>query len=718
MLDVTVVVPARNAEELLDACLESITASAPRELIVVDGMSTDRTVEIARRHGATVLSDEGRGLPAARLIGARAARSSRVALIDADVVLRDGALERLLDEHRREGYTALQARLRSVSGPGYWGRALVHHHRTGRSKDWFGVAATIFDRDALLEHGFDLRFLSGEDIDLRWRLRRSGAKIGVSRRTTVEHRFGDTWEFAKQQWLADGHGLARMVETHGPKGKLLLALPLAAGLRGAFVSVARREPRWLPYYACFVVFNYAGLFAELISRLPRPHSRAGPGDIQALAPLSQISNGLALIASKAITMGLGFAFWVLAARLFAPREVGVAAGVVSAMMLCTQIAQFGFGSAFITHFPQLKRRPARLLDTSFTLVAVLGAGCGLLFVGVASFAFHALNVVAGSAGFALLFVAASVFGTLGILFDQIATSLRRGEQALTRNVAFGIGTLTMLPPLALLTGTHSAESVFLPWAAAGLLASAMGVRQLRRVLPAYRPRLAVDRPLGRELVRAGLPNYVLTLAERTPGLILPVIVAELLSPAANATWYAVWMIAWVVCIVPIQVGMTIFAEVSHDPGAVRESVRRGILCSLGVGAAGALVLGLGAHKILAILGHHYSHGGAGPLRVLLVAFVPLTFVQAYFSSCRARRRLGEAIGTGWVSAIASVGLAAAAGVSHGLMGMAVAWVSVQFVTGAWSLWRLRAVTAPAGEPAAPRGRTSMRAGPGLESARP
>jgi O-antigen/teichoic acid export membrane protein len=210
---------------------------------------------------------------------------------------------------------------------------------------------------------------------------------------------------------------------------------------------------------------------------------------------------------------------------------------------------------------------------------------------------------------------------------------------------------------------------------------------------------------------------VLTLAERTPGLILPVIVAELLSPGANATWYAIWMMAWVVYIVPIQVGMTIFAEISHDPEAVRESVRRGILCSLGVGAAGALVLGLGAHRILTVLGHHYAHGGTGPLRVLLLAFVPLTFVQAYFSSCRARRRLREAIVVGWVSAVASVGLAAAAGVTHGLMGMAVAWVAVQFVTGALSLWRLRALAARTAESAEARRRRSMQAGPGLESVR-
>jgi glycosyltransferase involved in cell wall biosynthesis len=276
MLDLSVVVPARNAEHLLGDCLDSIAAGRPREVIVVDGRSTDRTVDIARAHGASVISDEGAGLPAARFMGAQAATSPWVALIDADVVLGEGDLGRLLDETRREGYGALQAGLHSVSGTGYWGRALVQHHRTGRSRHWFGVVATVFERRLLLEHGFDARFLSGEDIDLRWRLREAGVKTGVSRETVVRHRFEDTWEFAKGQWLADGHGFGRMVSAHGIRAKLLLGLPLAAGIRGVALSLLRRQPGWIPYYACFVAYNYRGLVEE-VARSRRPPELAGAG---------------------------------------------------------------------------------------------------------------------------------------------------------------------------------------------------------------------------------------------------------------------------------------------------------------------------------------------------------------------------------------------------------------------------------------------------------
>ncbi|MGH2733191.1 MAG: glycosyltransferase [Actinomycetota bacterium] len=267
--EVSVVIPVRDAEHQLEACLASVVASCPKEIIVVDGCSTDRTLEIARRFPVRVLSDEGRGLPVARLLGAEAAVSDWIALIDADVALPPGALGALRDEAVQGGYMALQAGLLSTSGQGYWGRALVAHHRGGRSKNWFGLVATMFQKEALLRHGFDDRFLSGEDIELRWRLERAGARIGVSKRTVVHHRFEDTWAFAKNQFLADGRGLARMITKHGLRAAWLAGMPAAAAARGMLLSAARLQPHWIPYYACFMVFNYIGMAGELAEKAGR-----------------------------------------------------------------------------------------------------------------------------------------------------------------------------------------------------------------------------------------------------------------------------------------------------------------------------------------------------------------------------------------------------------------------------------------------------------------
>ncbi len=257
---VTAVVPARNAEALLPGCLESLRANGIRRIVVVDGLSTDRSREIAAAAGALVLSDEGGGLPLARSLGVAAADTSVVLLVDSDVVFPEGSLARLLEEYDEGRYAALQAGLDSESGPGYWGRALADHHRTGRSRWWFGLVATVASRELLLEHGFDDAFRSGEDIELRWRLQRQGLRAGVSRRVVVRHRFaGDDFDFARDQFLMDGTGLGLMIRKYGWRGLRLAALPLAAAVRGTALGVARGRPQLVGYYAAYCWFNYAGI---------------------------------------------------------------------------------------------------------------------------------------------------------------------------------------------------------------------------------------------------------------------------------------------------------------------------------------------------------------------------------------------------------------------------------------------------------------------------
>jgi len=420
--------------------------------------------------------------------------------------------------------------------------------------------------------------------------------------------------------------------------------------------------------------------------------------------LSLFPNSLALIGSKVSAMGLGFLFWVLAARLFDAEQVGLAAGVIAAMMLCTQIALFGLGSAVIALLPAELRSPRALLDSAFSLVTVLALVTGLGFLVVAALALGELNVISGSIVYGLLFVAATVTGTLGILLDQLSTSLRRGDQALVRGIAFGLAALLSLAALAG-SGATGSQALLVPWVIGGVVALAIGVVQVRRALAGYVPRPAVIRSRARRLVGTGMPNFALTLAERSPGLILPIVVTELLSPASNAVWYAAWMMAWVAFIVPIQVGMTLFAEIAHDPGSLAAATRRATRAALLVGVPVAAAIALLAHPLLSLLGNEYADAGVGPLRILVLGLIPLTFVQVYYASCRGVGRLGEAIAAAWATGLIGICAAAAAGVGSGLEAMALAWVAVQLGAALFAAARLgrlrrRLVAAPGAQPAA------------------
>ena len=427
---------------------------------------------------------------------------------------------------------------------------------------------------------------------------------------------------------------------------------------------------------------------------------AGGGPAVPVAPAATkrtttavLLSSLALVAGKMAAMGFGFLAWIVAARLYPASDVGLASGAISAVTLCAQLALVGVGSAVITLLPRHLASPGVLLDTSIAYLALTAVVAGGLFVAFAGGVLRELSVVATDPVYALLFVVLAAAGTLGVLFDQASTARRRGDQVLLRGVAAGVVTLAAVAAIGLGAPGTGSRSIFAAWALGGVTTLVLGLVLVGRAVPGYRVRARFDRRLAGELTRVGFPNYLLTLTERAPGFVLPIVVTELLSPAENAAWYAAWMMAWVVFVIPIQVGMTSFAEIAREPTAARRIVRNGVTTSLSLGVAGALLLGVAAVPILGLLGPHYAETAAAPLRVLLLGIVPMTVVQAYFSLGRARHSLREPIIVGSVSCVLSIVVPAAVGPTTGLVGMAAAWLAIQSATAVVAGVRLRAMIA-------------------------
>lgn len=120
LIELTVIVPARNEEDCLGACLESLVGQSEEifalgrdwDLIVVDDQSSDRTVEIARGFdGVTVieagkldpgqLGREWTGKNSALWTAARRARGRWLLFTDADTIHEPGSLRHAMHEAER-----------------------------------------------------------------------------------------------------------------------------------------------------------------------------------------------------------------------------------------------------------------------------------------------------------------------------------------------------------------------------------------------------------------------------------------------------------------------------------------------------------------------------------------------------------------------------------------------------------------------------------------
>ena len=102
------VVPAYNEEARIAECVRSIKAELARtpleaEIIVVNNASTDRTAEVAGAiEGVRVVNEPHKGLPRARQAGFVASSGELIANIDADTIMPQGWIARVLKEFARD----------------------------------------------------------------------------------------------------------------------------------------------------------------------------------------------------------------------------------------------------------------------------------------------------------------------------------------------------------------------------------------------------------------------------------------------------------------------------------------------------------------------------------------------------------------------------------------------------------------------------------------
>jgi N-acetylglucosaminyl-diphospho-decaprenol L-rhamnosyltransferase len=222
---VTVAVVSWNTRDLLARCLESLAPEVERgraDVWVVDNASTDGSPDMVRERfgwAHLVASSENLGFGRAINLVARETSSEWLATANADVALRPGALEAMLAAGERDpGAGAIAPRLVLPGGetqhsvfafptiafslilavgafrlsatvadrlafPGQWNK------ERARRVPWAVAAFLLFRRAAWDEAGgFDERqWMYAEDLDLGWRLHKTGWATRYEPRAVVDH---------------------------------------------------------------------------------------------------------------------------------------------------------------------------------------------------------------------------------------------------------------------------------------------------------------------------------------------------------------------------------------------------------------------------------------------------------------------------------------------------------------------------------------------------
>ncbi len=210
----SIIIPAHNAAETLQVCLDSVLASSDSvQVIVVDDGSTDATAQIASRAMATkseaagsprsivsapcrvIRLEQNRGAAAARNAGASAAKGAILFFLDADIVMARDAAARILCEFDRDpSLAALFGSYQKDTVPQNFFsvyKNLLHHYTHQNSSE---QAVTFCGGYGAIRHqvfsalgGFDESYSALEDIELGYRLHRAGYPIRLVKDLQFTH---------------------------------------------------------------------------------------------------------------------------------------------------------------------------------------------------------------------------------------------------------------------------------------------------------------------------------------------------------------------------------------------------------------------------------------------------------------------------------------------------------------------------------------------------
>lgn len=198
---VSVIIPCRNEARFIEKCLDSVVANDyPKdkmEVLVVDGMSEDRTREIAARYAQKhpfirVLENPKRVTPAAMNIGIRKARGDLVMKMDSHTTYEPDYISECVRSSREFAADNVGGVLVTVpESDTAVGRAicLASSHRFGVGNSYFRVGSDeprevdtvsfgCYRREVFEKVGFyNEELVRGQDMELNLRLKRAGGKI-------------------------------------------------------------------------------------------------------------------------------------------------------------------------------------------------------------------------------------------------------------------------------------------------------------------------------------------------------------------------------------------------------------------------------------------------------------------------------------------------------------------------------------------------------------
>ena len=392
-----------------------------------------------------------------------------------------------------------------------------------------------------------------------------------------------------------------------------------------------------------------------------------------------------LIGTTAVTSGLGFAYWWVAARQYTPEAIGLASATVSTMMLLGSIGMLGLGTLLITELPRQPGEEVSLISTGFVVAGGVGGVIGILFAFFAPYISTQFAPLRASALDIVVFAVGVGLLAATTVLDQAMIGVLQGNLQFWRNAFFSVAKLVLLYAAGLYLSRKTGMTVYAAWTM-GMALSVVVLFGYTLVKKGWRGKAYLPQwQLLRKLGPAALRHHLLNLVLQVPTQLLPVLVTILLTAKVNAWFYVSWMIASFVFLVPYSLTMVLHAMNSAERYSLRKRARTTIGIAFVVCLVTIVILFWGTKLVLGLFGSAYAEQATWCLRILLLAAFPAIIKNHYIAFCRIHDRIATAIFGMLGGGTLELGGAVLGAYLGGLSGLCLGWLAAITVEGLWML---------------------------------
>lgn len=349
----------------------------------------------------------------------------------------------------------------------------------------------------------------------------------------------------------------------------------------------------------------------------------------------QVKTFAFLMIKSALVSICGFAFWVLAARLYPDDVVGRGTIALSLLNIISQIARLGFDIAAMKYIPEKKEQAPSIINLMLFVTGIIAGIATIVAVIIAPYLsfYNAENALVK-----ILLILFSVFWAIYFLMDFIGVSLYLYKLIIIKNIVFlalrfvflGVFIFVELPSIIIIViGISELIAV--------LLTFVMFKKRIPNLRYSLKEAYRSIKNL-KEMILFSFDNYIADVLFRTVNYVTPLIIGVILTEAAAGYFFISWQLTMIIYTIPAAISSSLLIHISYKSRNAQKRVILSIYISMITSVISIVIVAFAGKYILLLYGITYAENAYFLLLLLSFTSISYSYITIKVSELRHRSK--------------------------------------------------------------------------------